>query len=147
MAQSLFPHFPGEKREFSAAFPLCPFLSCGQNADKNGQRIELEKGRRPAKVYPIEATRFPLATTKGKTMKTEATTPAKRGRKPLYATPEEKAAARAKYRKASKATTKNVSLDADLVGALNEKADELETLFGFRPTHSQTLRFLLKGAK
>jgi len=72
-------------------------------------------------------------------------TPAKRGRKRLYSTPEEKAAARAKWRKTAKGTTRNVTLDADLVGALNVKADELETLFGFRPTHSQTLRFLLKG--
>ena len=43
-----------------------------------------------------------------------------------------------------KSKTKNVTLDADLVEALNAAADKLELEFGFRPTLSQTVRHLVK---
>jgi uncharacterized protein (DUF4415 family) len=39
--------------------------------------------------------------------------------------------------------TKNVTVDADLVGELQRAADILEKRFGFRPTHSQTMRWLV----
>lgn len=39
--------------------------------------------------------------------------------------------------------TKNVTVDADLVGELQRAADILEKRFGFRPTHSQTMRWLI----
>ena len=57
-----------------------------------------------------------------------------RGRPPL--TPEE--------RLASKAKTKNVTLDADLVEALNKVCDGLERTLGFRPTLSQAVRYLIR---
>jgi len=57
----------------------------------------------------------------------------KRGRKPL---PE-----------GAHAQTKNLTLDADLVEALNVAADELAKVFGFRPTLSQTVRHLIKKAR
>jgi hypothetical protein len=41
---------------------------------------------------------------------------------------------------------KNVTIDAELVELLNQQADELKTVFGFRPTLSQTLRYLLNKA-
>ena len=41
---------------------------------------------------------------------------------------------------------RNISVDADIVETLNAKAAELEKLFGFKPTLSQTLRHVLKGA-
>jgi hypothetical protein len=66
----------------------------------------------------------------------------KRGRRPIHTTDEAKAAAR----RDAKAKFKNVSIDADLVDALNAVADDLERQFGFRPTLSQTLRHLIKGA-
>jgi hypothetical protein len=53
-----------------------------------------------------------------------------RGRKPL---PE-----------GSHKQVKNVTLDADLVEALNATAERLEAKFGFRPTLSQTVRHLIK---
>lgn len=41
---------------------------------------------------------------------------------------------------------KNITVDADIQDRLNELADRLEEGFGFRPTISQTLRYLLKRA-
>lgn len=38
---------------------------------------------------------------------------------------------------------KNVTLDADLIEALNAAADKLRGKFGFRPTLSQTVRYLI----
>ncbi len=40
--------------------------------------------------------------------------------------------------------TKNITLDADLIEALNKASDRLELDFGFRPTLSQTVRHLVK---
>lgn len=41
---------------------------------------------------------------------------------------------------------RNMSVDADLVDLLNDKADALKEEIGFKPTLSQTLRhILLKG--
>lgn len=62
------------------------------------------------------------------------------GRKPLYATDAERTAAK----KVSKGKMKNITLDADLVEALNAACDSLETEFGFRPTLSQAVRHLIK---
>jgi hypothetical protein len=39
---------------------------------------------------------------------------------------------------------KNVSIDSDIVDILNSLADELVDSFGFRPTLSQTIRYLAK---
>ena len=41
---------------------------------------------------------------------------------------------------------RNVTVDTDVVEILNAKAAELEKQFGFKPTVSQTLRHLIKGA-
>jgi hypothetical protein len=38
---------------------------------------------------------------------------------------------------------RNVTLDADLVQSLNGAADRLRQKFGFRPTLSQTVRYLV----
>jgi hypothetical protein len=55
--------------------------------------------------------------------------PAKRGRKPV---PQH---LRKQY--------KNIALDEDINALLNNYADELEPLLGFRPTLSQAVRHLL----
>lgn len=39
--------------------------------------------------------------------------------------------------------TKNITVDAVLVDLINARADALEGTLGFRPTISQTLRYLL----
>jgi hypothetical protein len=39
---------------------------------------------------------------------------------------------------------KNITVDGDLVETLNSMADELVEQFGFRPTLSQTIRYLVK---
>jgi hypothetical protein len=39
---------------------------------------------------------------------------------------------------------RNVTIDADLVELMNREADELEPIFGFRPTLSQTIRHVIK---
>ena len=39
---------------------------------------------------------------------------------------------------------RNISVDADLVEVINRKADELEPIFGFRPSISQTVRHAFK---
>jgi hypothetical protein len=39
---------------------------------------------------------------------------------------------------------KNISVDPDIIDMMNQKADELTEYLGFRPTISQTLRYLLK---
>lgn len=39
---------------------------------------------------------------------------------------------------------RNISVDADLVEKINKIADSLEKTMGFRPTISQTIRFLAK---
>jgi hypothetical protein len=39
---------------------------------------------------------------------------------------------------------RNISVDADLVDQINQKANELEPIFGFRPTISQTIRHAFK---
>jgi hypothetical protein len=54
----------------------------------------------------------------------------KRGRKPL---PE-----------GAHVQTKNLTLDADLVELLNAAADKLAMEFGFRPTLSQTVRYVIR---
>jgi len=39
---------------------------------------------------------------------------------------------------------RNVTVDADLVEVINQKAIELEPIFGFRPSISQTIRHAFK---
>ena len=39
---------------------------------------------------------------------------------------------------------RNITVDADIIDILNQKATELEAGFGFKPTISQTLRYVLK---
>lgn len=39
---------------------------------------------------------------------------------------------------------KNISVDPDIIEMLAERADKLADILGFRPTISQTLRYLLK---
>ena len=39
---------------------------------------------------------------------------------------------------------KNMSVDADIVDTLNDKAEALKEEFGFKPTLSQTLRHILR---
>jgi hypothetical protein len=43
--------------------------------------------------------------------------------------------------------SKNVTIDAELVQTLNEAADGLQGKFGFRPTLSQTIHYLIKRLK
>lgn len=50
-------------------------------------------------------------------------------------------------RRANKAKTKNITVDADIVEILNERSDALAEVLGFRPTISQTLRYMLKNSK
>lgn len=42
---------------------------------------------------------------------------------------------------------KNIAVDPELITLLDEKAEELETTLGFRPTLSQTVRHLLHTIK
>lgn len=46
----------------------------------------------------------------------------------------------------SSKSTKNITVDADLVDKINEVADALAKDLGFRPTISQTLRHLIQKA-
>jgi hypothetical protein len=39
---------------------------------------------------------------------------------------------------------RNITVDSDIIDLLNAKADDLTEMFGFRPTLSQTLRYLMK---
>lgn len=39
---------------------------------------------------------------------------------------------------------KNITVDDDIIDILATKAAELEATFGFKPTTSQTLRYVLK---
>lgn len=41
--------------------------------------------------------------------------------------------------------SKNITVDAEILDMLNAVRDDLEKKFGFRPTHSQTLRWLIRG--
>ena len=68
---------------------------------------------------------------------------ARRGRPKLDITDDERARRKRISREASRGKSKNVTIDADLVGVLNTVADELEAGFGFRPNLSQTLRHLI----
>ena len=39
---------------------------------------------------------------------------------------------------------KNITVDADIIDSLNQLAGEIEAIFGFKPTISQTVRYLIK---
>jgi len=41
---------------------------------------------------------------------------------------------------------RNVTVDANLVALINQRADELEPIFGFRPSISQTIRHAFRHA-
>jgi hypothetical protein len=43
-----------------------------------------------------------------------------------------------------KSERKVINVEADLVDAINEYAEELEDRFGFKPTFAQALKFILK---
>lgn len=66
---------------------------------------------------------------------TESQAP-RRGRPPLA--PEDRAA---------KAPRRNVSLDPEAAALLGDVAKELESVFGFLPSLSQTVRYLAKLAR
>lgn len=71
----------------------------------------------------------------------------RRGRPKLDITDDERARRKRISTAKSNAKSKNVTLDSDLVGALNAVADELAPIFGFRPTISQSLRHLIARRK
>ena len=62
-----------------------------------------------------------------------------RGRPKVYQTEQARKAARVKAR----AKFRNIAIDSDLVEQLSAVANGLEAQLGFRPTLSQTLRYLL----
>ena len=70
----------------------------------------------------------------------------RRGRPKLDITDDERARRKRVATAKSNAKVKNVTLDADLVEALNRVADTLYGQFGFRPTLSQVLRHLINKA-
>ena len=67
-----------------------------------------------------------------------------RGRPPLNRSAEEAEAARLASKAKYSGKHKNVSLDADLVEALNRVCDGLEQTLGFRPNLSQAVRYLIR---
>lgn len=69
--------------------------------------------------------------------------PVKRGRKPIYTTDEERKAAIKRYRKAAREKSRNVTLSAELADKLGLLCDSLVPLFGFRPSYSQALLYVL----
>jgi hypothetical protein len=79
-------------------------------------------------------------------MNAERKIPVKRGRKLMGNRPLTNAERSQRYRDNPNAS-KPVRLDADLMQAIDDAADKLESEFGFRPTVSQTLRHLLLKAK
>lgn len=72
--------------------------------------------------------------------------PKRRGRKPLVETPEERRQRLLAYKAKSRAKTRNITLDADLLDEIDRVEDKLEEQWGFRPTHSQTVRWLIRQA-
>ena len=63
------------------------------------------------------------------------------GRPRAYTDAHERARA---YRAKAKLKTRNITVDVELVEALNRAADQLRSTLGFRPTISQTLHYMLK---
>lgn len=61
-----------------------------------------------------------------------------------YMTDEERKEAQRTYRKTAKLKTKNITIVAQLVEALNGTADSLKDTLGFRPSISETLHYMLK---
>jgi hypothetical protein len=64
------------------------------------------------------------------------------GRPRKHNTPEELAAARKAWRE--KAMQRSITLDADTIATLKAEQERLEAELGFRPTLSQTIRYLVK---
>lgn len=60
--------------------------------------------------------------------------------RPRVLTDEQRIANKAKTR----AKTKNITLDADILDMLHDVQDRMEAKLGFRPTASQALRYMIK---
>jgi hypothetical protein len=65
------------------------------------------------------------------------------GRRLIHDTPEKQARARKVARANSKAKTKNITVDADMVEQINAVCDQLKGELGFRPSISQAIRYLI----
>jgi NAD(P)H-hydrate repair Nnr-like enzyme with NAD(P)H-hydrate dehydratase domain len=64
------------------------------------------------------------------------------GRPRKHKTPEELAAARKAWRE--KAKTRSIVIDVDAIAVLTAEQERIEAELGFRPTLSQTIRYLVK---
>jgi hypothetical protein len=64
------------------------------------------------------------------------------GRPRKHRTPEELAAARKAWRE--KAKTRSIVIDVDAIAALTAEQERIEAELGFKPTLSQTIRYLVK---
>jgi hypothetical protein len=64
------------------------------------------------------------------------------GRPRKHRTPEELAAARKAWRE--KAKTRSIVIDVDAIAVLTAEQERIEAELGFRPTLSQTIRYLVK---
>lgn len=73
--------------------------------------------------------------------------PNKPGRRPKYATEEERAAARRESTNRANREKTIVSINKDIRDQLDVLCDQLEAEFSFRPTLAQALRYLIKKGK
>lgn len=64
----------------------------------------------------------------------------------IYLTDEERLAARKASHKKSRAKTKTLKLDADVVASIHWLVDEFENVHGYRPTLSDTIRSMIRIA-
>jgi hypothetical protein len=64
------------------------------------------------------------------------------GRPRKHNTPEELAAARKAWRE--KAMQRSITLDVDTIATLKAEQERIEAELGFKPTLSQTIRYLVK---
>jgi hypothetical protein len=64
------------------------------------------------------------------------------GRPRKHRTPEELASARKAWRE--KAKTRSIVIDVDAIAVLTAEQERIEAELGFRPTLSQTIRYLVK---
>jgi hypothetical protein len=64
------------------------------------------------------------------------------GRPRKHRTPEELAAARKAWRE--KAKTRSIVIDVDAIAVLTAEQERIEAELGFKPTLSQTIRYLVK---
>lgn len=66
------------------------------------------------------------------------------GRPALGLSPEEREQRKRESRAKSNAKVRNVTLDADIVDELGKVEDRLEAELGFRPTHSQAIKWMIR---